>query len=68
MVSSACRAAITWATCGVNLQGGRITMLTNPRVSGYVFNPVSFLCCHGPEGEPRCILVEVITTFGERLP
>jgi len=53
---------------GVQAHDARITMLTNLRVAGYVFNPVSFFYVHGPDGELRCILAEVSNTFGERLP
>jgi DUF1365 family protein len=51
---------------GVQAHDARITMLTNLRVAGYVFNPVSFFYVHGPDGELRCILAEVSNTFGER--
>ena len=53
---------------GIPAADARITMITNLRVAGYVFNPVSFFYVHGPEGELRCILAEVSNTFGERLP
>ena len=53
---------------GVELAGGRILMLTNLRVLGYVFNPVSFFYCYRPDGELACIVAEVSNTFGERLP
>jgi DUF1365 family protein len=53
---------------GVDLRGGRIELLTNLRVLGYVFNPVSFYYCHGPDGELECIVAEVSNTFGESLP
>ena len=36
------------STHGVNLHGGRITMLANARVLGYVFNPISLFWCHRP--------------------
>lgn len=53
---------------GIPAADARITMITNLRVAGYVFNPVSFFYVHGPDGELRCILAEVSNTFGERLP
>ncbi len=53
---------------GVPAADARITMLTNLRVAGYVFNPVSFFYVHAPDGRLRCILAEVSNTFGERLP
>jgi cyclopropane-fatty-acyl-phospholipid synthase len=53
---------------GVDAAGGRILMLTNLRVAGYVFNPVTFFYCYSPAGDLRCVLAEVANTFGERLP
>ncbi len=56
-------------TEGVELgDGGRIEVLTNLRVLGYVFNPVSFWWCHRADGELACIVSEVRNTFGEGLP
>ena len=54
------------ATQGVDLQGGRITMLANARVLGYVFNPISVFWCHRPDGALECVVVEVHNTYGER--
>jgi DUF1365 family protein len=51
---------------GVDLEGGRVTLLTNARVLGYVFNPLSVFYCHGPDGELRCVVAEVHNTHGER--
>ncbi len=54
---------------GIELgQGGRIEVLTNLRVLGYVFNPVSFWWCWRADGSLVCIVAEVSNTFGERLP
>ena len=54
---------------GVELgEGGRIEVLTNLRVLGYVFNPVSFWWCRHADGSLACIVAEVNNTFGERLP
>jgi DUF1365 family protein len=53
---------------GVDLEGGRILLLTNLRVLGYVFNPVSFYYCYRADGELACIVAEVSNTFGEMLP
>lgn len=53
---------------GVDLAGGRILLLTNLRVLGYVFNPVSFFHCYRPDGELACVIAEVSNTFGEGLP
>jgi DUF1365 family protein len=45
----------------------RILLVTNLRVLGYVFNPVSFFYCYRGD-ELACIVAEVSNTFGERLP
>jgi DUF1365 family protein len=42
-----------------------VTLLTLPRVLGYVFNPVSFWLCHDIQGQLRAVLCEVNNTFGE---
>jgi DUF1365 family protein len=49
------------------LEADRILLVTNLRVLGYVFNPVSFFYCY-KGGELACIVAEVSNTFGERLP
>jgi DUF1365 family protein len=46
----------------------RVLMLTQPRVLGYVFNPVSFYWCYRGDGSLACIVAELSNTFGERLP
>jgi uncharacterized protein len=51
---------------GIDLEGGRVDLLTNARVLGYVFNPLSVFYCHGPGGELRCVVAEVHNTHGER--
>ena len=54
---------------GIDLgAGGRMQVLTNLRVLGYVFNPVSFWWCYQADGTLACIVGEVSNTFGERLP
>lgn len=45
---------------------GRIDLLAQPRVAGYVFNPVSFWLCHDNGGVLRCVIAEVTNTFGDR--
>jgi DUF1365 family protein len=49
-------------------ENGRITLVTLPRVFGYIFNPVSFYFCHDTSGAPLCAVVEVGNTFGEMKP
>lgn len=44
----------------------RIDLLTQPRVLGHVFNPVSFWLCHDAEGGLRVVIAEVTNTFGDR--
>ncbi len=46
----------------------RVLMLTQPRVLGYVFNPVSFYWCYRADGSLACMVSELNNTFGERLP
>lgn len=44
----------------------QITLVTNLRVLGYVFNPASFFLCRDRDGVLRVVVVEVHNTFGER--
>ncbi len=54
---------------GIDLgPGASIQVLTNLRVLGYVFNPVSFWWCRREDGLLACIVAEVNNTFGERHP
>jgi DUF1365 family protein len=46
----------------------RVLMLTQPRVLGYVFNPVSFYWCYRGDGSLACMVAELNNTYGERLP
>lgn len=45
---------------------GDITLVTMPRVLGYVFNPVSFWLCRDKKNQLRAVLCEVHNTFGEQ--
>jgi len=54
------------ATEDVDLQGGRIVMLAQARVGGYVFNPISLYWCHRTDGGLECVVVEVQNTYGDR--
>jgi DUF1365 family protein len=47
---------------------GRVTLVTLPRVLGYVFNPVSFYFCFDVAGEALCVVVQVGNTFREMKP
>ena len=51
---------------GIDLEGGRVSLLTNARVLGYVFNPLSIFYCHRPDGSLRCVVAEVHNTYGQR--
>ena len=51
---------------GIDLDGGRITMLANARVLGYVFNPIAIFWCHRPDDTVACVVVEVHNTYGQR--
>ena len=51
---------------GIHPPGGRILLLTLPRVFGYVFNPVSFFYCYVWAGRLVARVAEVSNTFGDR--
>jgi DUF1365 family protein len=52
---------------GFDPDGWQVTLITNLRTLGYVFNPASFYLCRDRTGVLRVILVEVHNTFGERI-
>jgi len=54
------------AALGLEPDALHITLITYPRVLGYVFNPVSFYLCYGAEHTLRAVLAEVHNTHGER--
>ncbi len=55
------------ARCGVHLGvGGRVLMLTNARVLGHVFDPLSVFWCYDAGGALVCAVAEVHNTYGER--
>ncbi|MET7769637.1 DUF1365 domain-containing protein [Nocardia sp. NPDC005366] len=51
---------------GVDLRGGRVLMLANARVLGYVFNPLTLYWCRDDTGAPVCVIAEVHNTYGGR--
>ena len=51
---------------GVDLRGGSIRSMTNPRVLGYAFNPLSLHWCHDRAGDLAAVIAEVHNTYGER--
>jgi uncharacterized protein len=54
------------AARGVELPGGTITALLQPRVLGYVYNPLSLYWCHDRDGVLRHIIAEVHNMRGGR--
>ncbi|MGW6693891.1 DUF1365 domain-containing protein [Rhodococcus sp. NPDC054953] len=50
----------------ITLRGGRILMLTNARVLGFVFNPLTLFWCRDRVGAPVCVVAEVHNTYGDR--
>jgi len=56
------------ATRGVDLTGGRVVLVTLPRIFGYLFNPVSFYFCYDRHGDCVAALSEVTNTFREMKP
>ncbi len=51
---------------GIELGGGKISMLAHARVLGYVFNPLTVYWCHNAAGELECVLAEVHNTYRQR--
>ena len=51
---------------GIALDGGTIRLLTQCRVLGYVFNPISLYYCRDHAGALAAVIAEVSNTFGER--
>jgi hypothetical protein len=51
---------------GEDAEGWQVTLVTNVRVLGYVFNPASFFLCRDRTGALRVVVVEVHNTHGER--
>jgi DUF1365 family protein len=49
---------------GVDIgSGGRIRLLTLPRILGYIFNPISIYFCADAADTPLCAIAEVGNTF-----
>ena len=52
---------------GIRLgDGGRVLMLANARVLGYVFDPLTVFWCYDAAGALVCAVAEVHNTYGER--
>lgn len=56
------------AVNGIALVGGRVELVTMPRIAGYAFNPVSFYFCRDAEDRPVAAIAEVTNTFHEVKP
>jgi len=54
------------AARGVDLGGGRVTMLAQAAVLGYVFNPLTVYWCHRADGSLACVVAEVHNTYRQR--
>jgi DUF1365 family protein len=54
------------ASQGVDLAGGRVLMLAQARVFGYVFNPLTVYWCHRTDGPLACVVAEVHNTYRQR--
>lgn len=52
-------------TNGIEQPPARVLLVTNLRLLGYVFNPVSFYFCFGGNDQPVCCVAEVQNTFKE---
>jgi hypothetical protein len=51
---------------GIRWDGGKIVLLTMPRLFNYVFNPLSVYFCYRRNGDLAALAHEVSNTFGER--
>jgi hypothetical protein len=51
---------------GIELDGARVSLLTNTRILGYVFNPVSFYFVRSRDGVLQHVMAEVHNTHGEQ--
>lgn len=51
---------------GMDFEPGKVFALTNLRIFGYVFNPVTFYYCFDKEGVFKALVSEVNNTFGDQ--
>ena len=51
---------------GIDSTGWQVTLVTNLRILGHIFNPASFYLCRDATGELRVVVVEVHNTYRER--
>ncbi|WP_298253377.1 DUF1365 domain-containing protein [Bradyrhizobium sp.] len=50
---------------GIDLTGGRVSLLCYPRLLGYAFNPLSVYFCRQANGQLALVIYEVRNTFGD---
>lgn len=50
----------------MDVMGGRVLMLAQPRALGYAYDPFTAFWCHDRAGHLRCVIAEVLSTFGDR--
>jgi uncharacterized protein len=50
---------------GIDLSGGRVSLLCYPRLLGYTFNPLSAYFCYRADGSLALLIYEVRNTFGD---
>jgi len=50
---------------GLNISGGKVQLLSFPRILGYAFNPLSVWFCRDASGDLVGVLYETANTFGE---
>jgi DUF1365 family protein len=51
---------------GIDTEGGKIFLLTMPRILGHGFNPLSVYYCYRKDGALAALIYEVHNTFGQR--
>lgn len=54
------------AKAGIDLEGGRILLLSMPRILGHGFNPLSVYFCYRADGTLAALIYEVHNTFKQR--
>ncbi|MEQ8250241.1 MAG: DUF1365 domain-containing protein [Oceanibaculum nanhaiense] len=54
------------AAAGIDIDGGRISLLCFPRLMGFAFNPLSIYYCRDRQDRLAAILYEVKNTFGQQ--
>lgn len=55
-----------WLADAGAMRPARVLMLAQPRVLGYVFNPLTVFYCYDDQGHPIYVVAEVANTYGGR--